>query len=85
MRYSYNDVERCRGLSNPHGGFNWAGIFGCDITAVADCTFHVNCLNAKDTPVWTGSGLPFPIGTVFSCNSGGAGVPLGALPLFVQY
>ena len=66
MRYSYNDVERGRGLSNTVSGFNWAGIFGCDITAVADCTFHVNCLNACDTPDY---GLGLPTGTVFKSTS----------------
>ena len=67
MRYSYNDVERGRGLSNTVSGFNWAGIFGCDITAVADCTFHVNCLNAKDTPLGASS---LPAGSIFYWPAG---------------
>ena len=44
----------------------------------------VNCLNACDTPVYI-SGGPYVPGTIFACNSAGAGVPAGALPLYIQY
>ena len=37
--------------------FPYAGVFGCNINAVASNTFHVNCLNACDTPACA-AGLP---------------------------
>ena len=80
MRYSNNDVERGGGLSNTVSGFNWAGIFGCDITAVADCTFHVNCLNAKDTPPYSAA---LPHGTIFYVPVS-ATPPTGALALYIM-
>lgn len=47
--------------------YNHAGIFGCNVAAVAGNTFHVNCLNACDTP---GSGT-YPSGTIYykSCTA----------------
>ena len=45
---------------------NWASASGYNITSAADCTFHVNCLNACSTPLYTGGG-PFPPGTIFMC------------------
>jgi hypothetical protein len=35
---------------------NYSGIFGCDITAIAACTFHVNCLALMSVPT-SSSGL----------------------------
>jgi hypothetical protein len=55
-----------------------AGVFGCDITAVASKTFHVNCLNAANTPLY--SGTAFPTGTIFKSNGT---LPAGALPLYI--
>ena len=43
-------------------GCNFVGIFGNSITAVADNTFHVNCLNACGSP--SGPGL-LPPGTLY--------------------
>jgi hypothetical protein len=57
---------------------NFAGIFGCNVTAVASCTFHVNCLNACSTPP-TGS---YPIGTIFYFNGGTP--PVNSYPLYIQ-
>jgi hypothetical protein len=70
------------GCNNNDAGCAFAGIFGCNITAAAPKTFHVNCLNACDTPIWV-SGSPFPYGTIFTCCSG-CGLPFGACPLFIQ-
>ena len=39
---------------------NYAAVFGHGLSSVADDTFHVSCLNAKNTPPF---GL-YPIGTV---------------------
>jgi hypothetical protein len=49
------------GFGNNDAGFNAAGIFGQNVTAVASNTFHVECLNAVNTPPVTGG--PFPSGT----------------------
>jgi len=38
------------GSGNSDGGFNYAGVFGQGVTAVAPNTFHVECLNAVNTP-----------------------------------
>ncbi len=42
---------------------NYAGVFGCNITTAANNTFHVECLNAINTPV--GPGGVYPAGTVY--------------------
>jgi len=69
------------GSGNSDGGFNYAGVFGQGITAVAPNTFHVECLNAINTPIYTGLGyLP---GTIFGlCNL--YPPPVGAYPLYFQ-
>ena len=57
------------GLGNTIGAaYQYAGVFGCNISAVASCTFHVHCVNACSTPIYPGAGS-FPPGTVFICNS----------------
>lgn len=53
------------GSGNNDNGHNWAGIFGCGITAGADKTFHVNCMNAINTPLYPGGGASYPSGTIF--------------------
>lgn len=40
----------------------WASASGYNVASVADCTFHVNCLNACDTPLGPGT---LPSGTIF--------------------
>ena len=71
------------GHCNNDNGLNYAGIFGCCVIAVACNTFHVECLNACNTPVFGGSGT-YPFGTIFTCCCG-CGLPMGALPLFIQF
>ena len=69
------------GSGNNDSGCSYAGIFGCNITGVADKTLHVNCLNACDTPVYTGTA--FCSGTLFYVNS--VPLPSGtpAYPLYI--
>jgi hypothetical protein len=47
--------------------YSYAGIFGQNLNAVSSNTFHVECLNAVNTP---GPGCPFgaPPGTIFWDN-----------------
>ena len=42
---------------------------------------NANCLNACDTPAWTGSFLP--VGTIFTCNGSSPALPSCACPLFI--
>lgn len=44
-------------------GYDHVGIFGFNVNAVASCTFHVNCLNACDTPA--GHPVGWPNGTIY--------------------
>ena len=57
-------------------GFQYAGVFGQNVNAVASNTFHVECLNAVNTPISTVASS-FPIGTIFVCNApySGTGTP----------
>jgi len=49
------------GSGNNDMGFAFAGIFGQNVNAVAPNTFHVECLNAVNTPA---ASAGFPSGTV---------------------
>jgi hypothetical protein len=49
------------GANNNDMGMAYVGIFGNSINAVAPNTFHVNCLNAVNTPPYSGL---FPAGTI---------------------
>ncbi len=44
-------------------GFSHVAIFGQNVNAVANNTFHVECLNAANTPNVAAG--PFPTGTIF--------------------
>ena len=59
-------------------GFDHVGIFGQNITNVCSNTFHVNCLNACDTPGYSAS---LPTGTIFK-HSGSA--PPSGTPLYIM-
>jgi len=61
--------------------YQYAGIFGCNITASSSYAFHTNCLIACSTPKYIGSGT-FPTGTIFTCD-GVHALPSNACPLFV--
>ena len=50
------------GSGSCDNGFNYVGVFGCNVVAVAANTFHVECLNAVKTP---NVGGLFPSGTVY--------------------
>ena len=67
------------GSGNNDAGFT-ATIFGQGITAVANNTLHVNCLNAAGTPGAIGG---LPVGTVFYLGSGSP-VPTNSYPLYIQ-
>ena len=60
--------------------YPYSGIFGQNVAAQASNTFHVECLNAINTPCYTGTA--FPPGTIFACCPG-SGLPFGALPLYI--
>jgi hypothetical protein len=63
-------------------GCQLVGIFGCNITAVANKTLHVNCLNANALPL--GPGGTFPAGT-FYYQTGVLPAPFAACKVvFVQ-
>ena len=68
------------GCSSGDGGFNYAGVFGQGIIAQAANTFHVECLDAVNTPsVYSEA---WPIGTIFM-----SATPPGAtcvLPLYIK-
>jgi len=68
------------GSGNNDAGFT-ATIFGQGITAVANNTLHVNCLNAAATPISTLA--PFPVGTIFHLENGSP-VPANSCPLYIQ-
>ena len=70
------------GSDNNDNGFQYAGIFGYNIGAVAQKTFHVNCLNACDTPYLSALTSAPPIGTIYACDSGTPFV--GSFPLYIQ-
>ena len=53
------------GSGNNDNGCTYAGMFGFNLGAVANNTFHVNCLNACDTLIYTGG--PLPRGSIFVC------------------
>ncbi len=67
------------GSGNNDGGFAYAGIFGQNVTAVAPNTFHVECLNAVNTPIYGGA---LPSGTLAFVNVTpgmvAAGFPVGS-------
>ena len=58
------------GSGNSDGGFNWAGVFGCNVMGVAACAFHSNTFVAQNMYNATG-GLPLPpTGTLYYCVTG---------------
>lgn len=61
-----------------------SGIFGDGLTSAAANTFHVNCLNAVNTPVYTG--IPYPLGTVIrhALPAPALGLPAGTTILIIQ-
>jgi len=61
--------------------YQYAGIFGCNIAAVASNAFHTNCLIACSTPQYAST--PFPVGTIFTCTNGIPVPTLHACPLYV--
>ena len=77
-------------LGKPNGGIgagcSYAGFFGCNLndpSAMSLNTFHVNCLNACDTPLL--GAFPFVSGAIFKYDSTlPFPLPLGALPLYIM-
>jgi hypothetical protein len=68
------------GFGNNDAGFNAAGIFGQNVTAVASNSFHVECLNAVNTPCLTSGGLPAGSIGFITC---GTAIPAGAKALYI--
>jgi len=70
------------GCGNTDNGLQYVGIFGKNISALAPTTFHVNCLNACDTPFQNTTN---PSGTIFKFDSSlVTPLPTGALPLYIM-
>jgi hypothetical protein len=72
------------GYNNNDNGFNFVGIFGQNINNPANMapnTFHVNCLNAINTPLFTLG--PFVPGTIYYVPVG-TPPPVGACALYIQ-
>jgi hypothetical protein len=76
---NYNTI--LGGTGNTDSGYSHVGIFGNNVSAVANNTFHVECLNACSTPGYSGSGS-FPAGTIFKLISGTP--PAGSHPLYIM-
>jgi len=55
------------GCGNSDGGFNWAGVFGCNVTGVLPCAFHANNFVAQNMAgPYTGTPL-VPTGGLYYC------------------
>jgi hypothetical protein len=54
------------GSGNSDGGFAYAGVYGCNVTAVASKTFHANNFAAQNMPTAAGA-----VGTFYYVNIGG--------------
>ena len=54
----------------------YSAVYGCNVASVSDKTFHVNCLNACDTPPYNAS---CPVGTIMYSTT----VPAGAKALYI--
>lgn len=61
-------------------GFTHVGMFGSGLNTCSSFTFHVNCLNAVNTPPYN-PGLP--VGTIYFIPVG-APVPAGACALYIR-
>jgi len=56
------------GYNNNDHGLHYAGIFGCNITAVASCAFHANNFVAQNMPTQAVvAGLPS--GALYFCTT----------------
>lgn len=55
------------GSGNSDGGLAWAGVFGCNVTAVSACAFHANNFVAPNMP----ASLPSTPRTFYIVVSGG--------------
>lgn len=65
--------------------YQYAGIFGQNVSAVAPNTFHVECLNACATPAFAGLGT-YPAGTLqcYTHATACIGLPAGAKIVIIQ-
>ncbi len=67
-------------------GYDWAGVFGCDVTAVGACAFHANTFIAQDICVITSAGSAFlalPPGSLYTCSGYSATTPF-LRPVFIK-
>ncbi len=65
------------GSGNNVGGLNNVFIAGIGITAVAPNTFHVECLNAVNTPAYVPGGYPVNTLTFWALPAPALGLPAG--------
>ena len=53
--------------NNVGAGYNYVGVFGCNINAAMSCSFHSNELFVQNMPDQTVGGLPF--GALYYCTT----------------
>ena len=73
------------GCCNNDNNFAYAGFFGAGLNNpahMAPHTFHVECLNAINTPSWPGGASTFPPGTLFYFAAG-AVANVHTCPLYI--
>jgi len=64
--------------------YQYAGIFGCNIAAVASNAFHTNCLIACDTFCYTGP-VTLPIGSIIAYSGGSFPIGQCYIPLYIRH
>jgi hypothetical protein len=52
---------------NTINNFQFAGVYGCKVSAVVSCALHANNFVAQDMPDQTA--LPLPSGTLYYCST----------------
>jgi len=84
----YNTVaSRCSSIPGGQNNyiaaaFPFSAVFGASVNAVASYTFHVQCLNACNTP--SIPTVAFPIVTIVKWDSTLGPVPAGFMPLYIK-
>ena len=68
------------GGANSRVSHDYAAVFGAGLVSCACHTFHVECLNAINSPLQSSASPEYPSGTIFRYNAAYY-VPTGACPL----
>ena len=62
-------------------GNDWAGVFGCNVAAVAPCAFHANAFIAQNIPCYSsGTIASCPYGTIYADDT----ISTPYSPLFIK-